>query len=118
MKQTAFPNPGRILRPGQYARVRAAVETQKNAFLIPARAINELQGTYQVGVVGPEGKLQIRTVRTTGQVGSMAVVAEGLSAGENVVVSALARLRPGMSVHAVPATEQPAASAGQSPGVR
>jgi membrane fusion protein (multidrug efflux system) len=116
--QGSFPNPGRILRPGQYAKVRAAVETQKNAFLIPARAINELQGNYQVGVVGADGKLQIRTVRTTGQVGPMVVVAEGLRAGENVVVSALARLKPGMAVLAVPATEQSAASAGPSPGVR
>ena len=116
--QGSFPNPGRILRPGQYARVRAAVEIQKNAFLIPARAINDIQGNTQVGVVGPDGKLQIRTVRSTGQVGQMAIVAEGLTAGENVVVSALARLRPGMPVHAVPATEQPAASAGPSPGVR
>lgn len=116
--QGSFPNPGKILRPGQYGRVRAAVETQKNAFLIPARAINELQGNYQVGVVGADGKLQIRTVKTTGQVGSMAVVAEGLSAGENVVVSALARLRPGTQVHAVPAADQSAASAGPSPGVR
>ena len=116
--QGSFPNPGRILRPGQYGKVRAAVETQKNAFLIPARAINEIQGNYQVGVVGADGKLQIRTVKTAGQVGSMAVVAEGLSAGENVVVSALARLRPGMPVHAVPAAEQSAASAGPSPGVR
>jgi len=116
--QGSFPNPGKILRPGQYGRVRAAVETQKNAFLIPARAINELQGNYQVGVVGADGKLQIRTVKTTGQVGSMAVVAEGLSAGENVIVSALARLRPGMQVHAVPAADQSAASAGPSPGVR
>lgn len=116
--QGSFPNPGKILRPGQYGRVRAAVETQKNAFLIPARAVNELQGNYQVGVVGADGKLQIRNVKTTGQVGSMAIVAEGLSAGENVVVSALARLRPGMQVHAVPAAEQSAASAGPSPGVR
>jgi RND family efflux transporter MFP subunit len=117
--QGSFPNPGRILRPGQYARVRAAVETQKNAALIPARAINELQGNIQVGVVEPDGKLAIRNVRTTGQVGSMAVVTEGLSTGENVVVSDLARLKPGMTVHPVPAApEQPAASAGASPGVR
>ena len=116
--QGSFPNPGRILRPGQYARVRAAVDTQKNASLIPQRAINELQGNYQVGVVGADGKLAIRTVRTTGQVGTMAIVAEGLSAGENVVVSALARLKPGMAVHAIPATEQSATSAGTSPGVR
>jgi RND family efflux transporter MFP subunit len=116
--QGSFPNPARILRPGQYARIRAAVETQKNAFLVPQRAINELQGNTQVGVVGADGKLEIRAVKVTGQVGTMAVVPQGLSAGEKVVVSSLARLRPGMPVHAVPASDQSTTSAGPSPGVR
>ena len=116
--QGSFPNPARILRPGQYARVRAAVETQKNAFLVPQRAINELQGNSQVGLVGADGKLEIRTVKVSGQVGAMSVVPEGLSVGEKVVVSSLARLRPGMPVHAVPAPEQSTTSAGPSPGVR
>src|SRR5215472_4954187 len=116
--QGSFPNPGRVLRPGQYARIRAAVETQKNAFLVPQRAINELQGNTQVGVVGADGKLEIRTVKVTGQVGTMSVVPQGLSLGEKVVVSSLARLRPGMPVNAVPAPEQSTTSAGPSPGVR
>jgi membrane fusion protein (multidrug efflux system) len=116
--QGSFPNPGRVLRPGQYARVRAAVEIQRNASLIPQRAIREIQGNYQVGIVGDDAKLQIRTIKTTGLIGPMAIVGEGLSAGEKVVVSDLTRLRQGMPVHAVPAQEPAPTSAGPSPGVR
>ncbi|HTG83562.1 MAG TPA: efflux RND transporter periplasmic adaptor subunit [Gemmatimonadales bacterium] len=115
--QGSFPNLGRILRPGQYARVRAAVETHKNALLVPQRAITELQGNYQVGVVGADSKLEIRTVQTKGQVGSMSIVSRGLSAGEKVVVSDLVKFKPGMTVHPVDAPEPPT-SAGPSPGVR
>ena len=114
----AFPNPGRVLRPGEYARVRAAVEIRRNAFLVPQGAIRDLLGNYQVGVVGDDGKLQIRTVRTTGQLGPMSIVDEGLSGGERVIVSDLTRLGEGMAVHAVPASERSTASAGPSPGVR
>ncbi|HZX40927.1 MAG TPA: efflux RND transporter periplasmic adaptor subunit [Myxococcaceae bacterium] len=116
--QGSFSNPGRILRPGQYARVRAAVETHKNALLVPQRAITELQGNYQVGVVGAEGKLEIRTIKTTGQVSSMSIVTQGLTAGEKVIVSDLVKFKPGMTVHAVDAPDPPTTSAGPSPGVR
>lgn len=116
--QGSFPNPGRVLRPGQYARVRAAVLFEKNALLVPQRSIREIQGTYQVGIVGDDGKLNIRNIKTTGQIGTMSIVGEGLSAGEKVVVSDLTRLRQGMAVHAVPAQEPPPTSAGPSPQVR
>ena len=116
--QGSFPNPGRVLRPGQYARVRAAVETHKNALLVPQRAITELQGNYQVGVVGADGKLEIRTIKTTGQVSSMSIVTQGLAAGEKVIVSDLVKFKPGMTVHAVDASDRPSTSAGPSPGVR
>ena len=116
--QGSFDNPGRVLRPGQYARVRAAVETHKNALLVPQRAITELQGNYQVGIVGADGKLEIRTIKTTGQVSSMSIVSQGLAAGEKVVVSDLVRFKPGMTVHAVDASDRPTTSAGPSPGVR
>ena len=115
--QGSFPNQGRVLRPGQYARVRAVIETHKNALLVPQRAITELQGNYQVGVVGADGKLEIRTIKTTGQVSSMSIVSRGLSAGEKVVVSDLVKFKPGMTVHPVDAPEPPT-SAGPSPGVR
>ena len=116
--QGSFPNPGRVLRPGQYARVRAAVETHRNALLVPQRAVTELQGTYQVGIVGADNKLEIRTIKTIGQASSMSIVAQGLTAGEKVVVSDLVKFKPGMTVHAVDATDLPTTSAGPSPGVR
>ncbi len=116
--QGSFPNPGNVLRPGQYARVRAEITTRKNALLVPQRAIADLQGHSQVGVVGADGKLQIRAVKTAGQVGSMSIVDQGVSAGENVVVSDLTRLTPGMAVHAVPASEGASASGTGSTGGR
>jgi membrane fusion protein (multidrug efflux system) len=98
----SFPNPGNLLRPGQYAKVRAVVETRKGALLVPQRAITELQGTYQVGVVGADGKVDIRVVQTGPQVGSLSIVEKGLNVGDKVIVSDLARLRPGMAVRATP----------------
>ncbi|HWE23503.1 MAG TPA: hypothetical protein VG496_06135, partial [Myxococcales bacterium] len=70
----------------------------------------ELQGSYQVGVVGEGGKLDIRPIKTAEQVGTQWIVTEGVSAGEKVVVSSLARLRPGMTVRAVPAEDASTAS--------
>src|SRR6266446_6190563 len=61
--QGVFPNPGNILRPGQYAKVRAAVETRKEALLVPQRAVNELQGASQIGVIAADGKVDVRAVR-------------------------------------------------------
>ena len=101
--QGSFPNPGNVLRPGQYAKIRAAIGVRQNARLVPQRAVNELQGTYQVAVVGEDGKLELRTVQTAEQVGTNWIVTEGVTAGDKVVVSNLARLRPGTTVHAVPA---------------
>jgi len=109
--QAAFANPGNVLRPGQYARVRAAISTRKDALLVPQRAINELQGTYLVGVVGADGKFDLRPIKTTAQVGPMSIVDQGLSAGDKAVVSFIARLKPGMQVHAVPASDPRTASA-------
>ena len=111
MVQAAFPNPGNLLRPGQYAKVRAAVATRKDALLVPQRAINELQGTFLVGVVKTDGKFDLRPIKTTAHVGSLAVVDEGLNRGDRAVVSFIARLKPGMPVHAVPASDQRTASA-------
>jgi membrane fusion protein (multidrug efflux system) len=108
--QGAFPNPGNILRPGQYGKIRAAIDVRQNARLVPQRAVNELQGTYQVGVVGADGNLDVRNVKTAEQVGTQWVVTEGVTAGEKVVVSSLARLRSGMTVRAVPAESASTAS--------
>src|SRR5262249_28183260 len=110
--QGAFPNPGNVLRPGQYGKVRAAIETRKGALVVPQRAISELQGSYQVGVVAPDGKVDVRTVRTGEQVGNQLIVVEdGLQAGEKVIVEGFARVRPGIVVRATPAMEGSTASA-------
>ena len=111
--QGSFPNPGNVLRPGQYAKVRAAVDTRKDALVVPQRAINELQGAYLIGVVAPDGKVDIRTVRAGEQVGELWVIEEGLHPGEKVIVEGFARVRPGMLVQAMPAPESSTASASE-----
>jgi membrane fusion protein (multidrug efflux system) len=94
----SLPNPGNILRPGQYAKVRAAVETKKDALLVPQRAVNELQGTYQVGVVGADGKVDVRVVQPGERVGSLWVINKGLNPGEKVIVEGFFRVKPGILV--------------------
>jgi membrane fusion protein, multidrug efflux system len=93
-----FPNPGNVLRPGQYARIRAETEHRKNALVVPQRAIAELQGIYQVGVVGSDNKVTIRVVKLGPQFADVWVVDSGLEPGDKVVVDGLQRLRDGMTV--------------------
>jgi membrane fusion protein, multidrug efflux system len=93
-----FPNPGNVLRPGQYARIRAATELRKGALLIPQQSVSELQGVYQVGVVAADNKVNIKTVTLGPQFGDMWIVESGLQAGENVVVDGLQRVKSGMVV--------------------
>jgi len=93
-----FPNPGSVLRPGQYGRIRAVTELRKGALLIPQAAVSELQGVYQVGVVSPDNKVTIKLVKLGPQSGDMWVVESGLQAGENVVVDGLQRVKNGMTV--------------------
>ena len=94
----AFPNPNNILRPGQFGRVRAAGETRKGALLVPQRAVTELQGTYQVAVVGGDNKVAIRPVRVGERVGTMWIIESGVHAGELVVVEGLQKVRDGSAV--------------------
>src|SRR4030095_12683745 len=82
----AFPNPANQRRPGQYGRVRAVWEIRKSALLVPQRAVVELQGGYQVAVVGNGNKVSIRSVKVGDRSGSMWVIEDGLKAGETVVV--------------------------------
>jgi RND family efflux transporter MFP subunit len=94
-----FPNPGNVLRPGQYGRVRATIGLRKAAPVVPQRAVTELQGSYQVAVVGEGNKLEVRSVRMGERVGGLWVVEEGIRAGERVVVEGLQRARSGMVVN-------------------
>jgi membrane fusion protein (multidrug efflux system) len=93
-----FPNPGNVLRPGQYARVRAVTELRKDAMLIPQQAVSELQGVYQVGVVAPDNKVTVKTVTLGPQFGDMWIVESGLQPGDSVVVDGLQRVKTGMTV--------------------
>ena len=97
-----FPNPGNVLRPGQYARIRAVTELRKAAFLIPQQSVSELQGVYQVGVVGSDNKVTIKTVKLGPQFGDMWVVESGLQPGENVIVDGLQRVKTGVTVAPTP----------------
>ena len=97
-----FANPGNILRPGGYGRVRTAIQIQKDALLVPQRAVSQLQGSYQVAVVDAESKVNIRTVKLGEQVGNEWVITDGVKAGERIVVEGVQKVRPGIQVKARP----------------
>jgi RND family efflux transporter MFP subunit len=94
----AFANPGNILRPGQYAKVRAVTEILKGALLIPQRAVSQLQGSAQVAVVGADNKISIRAVKTGELVDSMWVITSGLMAGDRVVAEGVQKVKDGSTV--------------------
>ena len=99
-----FPNPGNVLRPGQYGRVRAVTATKDEALLVPQRAVSELQGSYQVAVVGGDNKIEMRTVKVGERSGSLWVIEDGLKAGETVVVEGTQKIKPGAVVQPKPYT--------------
>ena len=94
----AFPNPQNILRPGQFGRLRAAPELKRGALLVPQKAVSELQGNYQLVVVGADNKASIRPVRVGARVGPMWIVESGVKAGETVVVEGLVKVQNGAAV--------------------
>jgi RND family efflux transporter MFP subunit len=100
-----FPNPANILRPGGYAKVRAATQIQQGALLVPQRAVSELQGGYQVAVVDGQNKVSIRTIQVGDRVGNQWIVSDGLKSGERVIVEGVQKVRPGMQVNPKPFTE-------------
>ncbi len=97
-----FANPGNILRPGQYAMVRAVTGEDKGALLVPQPAVTELQGGYEVVEVGSDNKVTTRQVQVGERVGTMWVIASGLKPGERVVVEGQQKLRSGMRVQPKP----------------
>jgi RND family efflux transporter MFP subunit len=101
-----FPNPGNVLRPGQYGKVRAVVRTQKGALLIPQAAVTDLQGSYQVNVVDADDKIAVRSVKVGDRVGTMWIIRDGLKAGERVVAQGQQALRPGTTVQPKPFAAQ------------
>jgi membrane fusion protein, multidrug efflux system len=107
-----FANPDAILRPGGFGRVRMKTGDNKNALLVPQRAVQEVQSAYQVVVVGPDNKAVFRPVKVAEKVGPNWVVTEGLKPGEKVVVEGFMKVREGMPVSAKPYAET--ASAGSN----
>src|SRR5713226_8226219 len=97
-----FPNPGNILRPGQFARVRAVIKTRSGALLVPQRAVTELQGSYQVAVVGSDNKVSIRPVKVAERIGTEWIIDAGLKPGERVVAEGVQRVKAGMTVNPKP----------------
>jgi membrane fusion protein (multidrug efflux system) len=112
---TLFPNPGNLLRPGQFAKIRALIETQEGALLVPQRAVSELQGRYQVAVAGPDNKVDLRWVKVGERAGPLWVIDEGLKPGERVIVEGLQKVRAGMPVIPKPFQEGPPANTGPPP---
>ncbi len=97
-----FPNPENILRPGGYGRIRAATNIREGALLVPQRAVTELQGNYQVAVVGTDNKVSIRTVKVGNLTGNMWIIEEGLKPGERVVAEGVQKVHAGALVNPKP----------------
>ena len=93
-----FPNPDSVLRPGQYGRVRFISYIRPAALLVPQKAVTELQGMYQIAVVGSDGKVSIRTVQVGERTGPMWIIEQGVKPGERVVVEGVQKVKDGMPV--------------------
>jgi membrane fusion protein, multidrug efflux system len=99
--EALFANPNNILRPGQFARVRVTVRNTQGALLVPQRAVNELQTSYEVAVVDGTNRVQIRPVKVGEKVGSLWVIEDGLKVGDRIVVEGMQRIRDGQTVKPV-----------------
>ena len=97
-----FPNPGNVLRPGQYGRVRTSTRTQQGAILVPQQAVSELQGAKQVAVVDSANKISLRNVTLGDTVGNQWIIDSGIKPGERVVVEGLQKIRQGAQVNPKP----------------
>jgi membrane fusion protein (multidrug efflux system) len=106
----AFPNPGNILRPGQYGKVRAVTEKRRGALLVPQAGVSELQGNYQVAVVNAENKVEIHPVKIGAQVDGNWIVDAGVAAGDKVIVGGMQYAQPGATVNPVPVASSGAVS--------
>jgi membrane fusion protein (multidrug efflux system) len=98
-----FPNPDNVLRPGQYGRVRFVSYIRPGALLVPQKAVTELQGLYQVAVVGSDSKVNTRSVSVGERVGPDWIIEGGIKPGERVVVEGVQKTRDGMTVKVLPA---------------
>ncbi|MEJ2162996.1 MAG: efflux RND transporter periplasmic adaptor subunit [Robiginitalea sp.] len=100
--QASFPNPNRLLRPGLYAKVRLQLAVAENAIVIPQRCLMELQGQFSVMVSDENNAITSRPVVIGQKMGDMVIVQEGLQSGDKIVIDALQKVRPGMTIQPVP----------------
>lgn len=108
-----FPNPKRLLRPGQYGKIRVTMSVNQGALLVPQRAVTEMQGKYLVAVVGADNKVDIRPVTVGERIGTEWIISAGLKPGESVVAEGTQKVRPGSMVSPKPfAPAAPAAAGG------
>jgi membrane fusion protein, multidrug efflux system len=96
--EALFPNPDKLLKPGQFGRVRAVVEERPDAILVPQTAVQEIQGAKSVLVVGPDDKVALRSVTLGERIGDLIIATRGLEPGERVIVEGLQKVRPGIQV--------------------
>jgi membrane fusion protein (multidrug efflux system) len=96
--QASFPNPDKLLRPGQYAKIKARMAMIKDGIMIPQRCISELQGKYNVMVVNDENQIMMREVKVGPKMSNFWIITEGLSLGERVVYEGLQKVREGGKV--------------------
>ena len=108
--RAAFPNPEKIVRPGQFGRVRGIVEERPAAVLVPQRAVMDQQGTKIVFVVGADDKVVLKPVTLDERIDDSTIVTKGLAAGERVIVEGMQKVRPGAQVKAERARRPPARS--------
>jgi membrane fusion protein (multidrug efflux system) len=117
--QAVVPNPDGALRPGQYGRVRIRrEEAGRSAIVVPEKALVSLQGSYSVGVVGPDNKVQLRRIDVGPSAQGMRVVEKGVNEGERIVVDGVQKISDGALVDPKPAPEGAASSAAAPPGAR
>jgi RND family efflux transporter MFP subunit len=100
-----FPNPKNLLRPGQYARIQAPTGSVSGASLVPQAAVSQLQGAYQVTVVGADDRAQLRTVQVGPTVGTLWVISSGLRPGERVVAVGAEKIKDGELLNPTPYKE-------------
>lgn len=96
--QASFPNPEKILRPGQFAKIKGLIYIEDNAFLVPQRCVSELQGKYSLYVVNDSSKIERRDIETGPTVDSFWVITKGISQGEKVVYEGIQKVREGITV--------------------
>jgi RND family efflux transporter MFP subunit len=113
-----FPNPGNILRPGQFARIRVRSDVKKGALLVPQRAVTELQGTYQMAVVGTDNKAHVQPVKMGRRIDHEWIVEDGVHAHDRIVVEGVQKVRNGMAVNPKPWTPSPSPSPSASATTR